>query len=759
MTQTRTEILEFIREKSAHPMKLKELAKALGIAQAEYREFRGIVKELLDSGELVKLRRGRIGAAREMDMIVGPISVNRSGIGFVEREGETTDVMIPSAQMGCALDGDRVMIRLTGYQGDRRTGAVVRIVERTGRNIVGTFHKTPHFFYVRPDNPRIHRDIYIPSSETEGAKEGEKVVCRLTVWDDPYLNPEGEVTERIGFPGQPGVDMLTVIKSFELPEEFPEEVLNEAEKASARLSAGAEEGRLDLTKESIYTIDPADAKDHDDAVNVERTAKGYRLGVHIADVSHYVQPGTALDKEGFERGNSVYLPGMVIPMLPESLSNDVCSLKPNRKRLAFSVFMDFDKSGKMLSWEIADTVIKSRAKLSYEEVQDFFDKGLPEGRGRAKMERVAESLTTARELAQLLSKRRFAEGSLDFDLPEAKITLNEKGEVIELSNRIRLEAHRLVEEFMLAANKAVALEMFRSAQPFLYRVHDRPDMEKLEAFSAMMARLGYRLAVSKTTKPGDLARFLESVKEKPEADFINELMLRSLKKAVYQRNNVGHFGLAFNHYTHFTSPIRRYPDLLVHRLLRTRRSDGKYPAAFAKRVPSVIDHVGKHCSETERIAETAEREAVKVKQVQYMARHVGDHFWGIISGVTGFGFFVRLDNLGAEGLVRVSTINDDYYHFDDQRYALIGRRTGRTFRLGDRVEVGILSVDKVNSEIALFPSGKAKGEAAGRGEKAKAQGKAKRKRRAEPVPAEAPKVSRPQARKKQSSYGRRKKKR
>jgi ribonuclease R len=708
MAYTREQIVDFIRRKSSHPMKMRELAKALNISREEYPDFRSAVKALIDAGELVKLKRGRIGLAREMDMVVGPISISRGGIGFVEREGDAQDLLIPTHALHTALNGDRVMVRETGRQGDRRTAAVVRIVERAARNIVGTFHQGRHFNYVRPDNPRIHRDIYIPATETENARDGEKVVCELTVWDDPGLNPEGAVTERIGFPGQPGVDMKTVIKSYDLPEEFPEAVLDEAEGASAQLTKNAEEGRLDLTKECIYTIDPADAKDHDDAISIHRTTKGYRLGVHIADVSHYVETGTELDKEAFARGNSVYLPGMVIPMLPEILSNNVCSLKPNRRRLAFSVYMNIDSAGKLVSWQIADTVIKSVAKLSYEDVQDFFDNGIPAGRSGARIRRVADSLTLARELARLLSKRRFAEGSLDFDLPEAKITMNEKGEVIALSNKIRLESHRLIEEFMLAANRAVALEMFRKGLQFLYRVHDRPDMEKLQAFSHMMSRLGYKFPVSDTIRPRDLANFLERVKDAPEADFINELMLRSMAKAVYQRKNIGHFGLAFKHYTHFTSPIRRYPDLLVHRLLRIA-SDGTYPPAFAKRVNSIIDHVGDHCSETERVAEAAEREAVKVKQVQYMARHVGDEFNGIISGVTGFGFFVRLDNLGAEGLVRVSTIDDDYYHYDEQHYRLIGRRTGRTFRMGDPIKVGVLRVDKIGNEIELFLAGPAPG--------------------------------------------------
>ncbi len=701
MDYTREEILGYIRQKSDHPMKMKELAKALSIPNPQYAQFRNIVKSLIDAGELVKLKRGRIGIAREMNMLVGTISITRGGTGFVAKEDLDQDILIPQSALDTALDGDKVMVRMTGQVSGRKAGAIVKVVERSGRNIVGVYHRSKHLGYVRADNPRIHRDIYIPSAHDQKAKEGEKVVCKLTVWDDPYINPEGEITERIGFPGEPGVDMKTVIKSFELPEEFPDEVLNAAEMATGRLSKGAEEGRLDLTRKCIYTIDPADAKDHDDGVSVERNGQGYRLGVHIADVSHFVQEGSELDKEALARGNSVYLPGMVIPMLPEILSNDACSLKPNRRRLAFSVFMEFDRHGKMLRWELADTVIKSAAKLAYEEVQEFFDSGAPKGKKGEKISRVAESLTLARELAKLLSQRRFAEGSLDFDLPEPIIEMDEQGEVLNISHKVRLEAHRLVEEFMLAANKAVALEMFRNAQPFIYRVHERPDLEKLESFSAMVARLGYKFPVSPQIRPKDLAQFLDQIKDEPEADFINELMLRSLKKAVYQRKNVGHFGLAFKHYTHFTSPIRRYPDLLVHRLLR-KTKHGKYVPKFASRVESLIDTTANHCSETERVAEQAEREAIKVKQVQYMARHVGDEFDGIISGVTGFGFFVRLDNLGAEGLIRVSSIDDDYYNFDEERYSLIGRRTGRTFRLGDRVRVGIQSVDKTNNEISLF---------------------------------------------------------
>ncbi|MGH8016477.1 MAG: ribonuclease R family protein, partial [Candidatus Zixiibacteriota bacterium] len=385
-----------------------------------------------------------------------------------------------------------------------------------------------------------------------------------------------------------------------------------------------------------------------------------------------------LDREALRRGNSVYLPGMVVPMLPEVLSNDICSLRPDRRRLAHSVFIDFDRTGKMLKWELADTIIKSRAKLSYEEVQEYFDNG----NGTIQTDDVGENLTIARELAKLLTQKRFAAGSLDFDLSESKVTLNEKGEVLELSSRIRLESHRLIEEFMLAANKAVALEASRQRRHFLYRVHDRPDEEKITEFSEIMKRLGYSFPVSDNLRPIQFSRFLEKVKDAPEADFINELMLRSMKKAVYQRDNIGHFGLAFTHYAHFTSPIRRYPDLLVHRLLRLM-AQGGYTGKIAENAAALIDRIGRHCSDTERVAEAAEREGIKVKQVQFMARHVGDEFEGVISGVARWGFWVRLDKLGAEGLVRISSIDDDYYHFDEKHYRLIGRRRKRTFRMGD----------------------------------------------------------------------------
>jgi len=708
-------IIELVQSDVHRPMKTKELAEALEIPARSYPAFRKQVKELVAEGRLVLLKRNRIGLPDQLGVEVGKISISRGGTGFLLRENQP-DLLIPPHELLTALDGDKVMVRHRGRYDGRDAASVIRVVERARRNIVGTYSVDRFFSCVIPDNPRIHRSVYIAADKSSGAKDGEKVVARITEWEDPYRNPEGEVVERLGRATDPGVDMMIVIRSHDLETEFPQEVMEQAERAAAKLTDDLPVDRPDLSNKCIYTIDPFDAKDHDDAVSVEKTARGYRLGVHIADVSWYVEPGSELDQEALRRGNSVYLPGMVIPMLPELLSNDVCSLKPNRKRLAHSVLIEFDNYGKMLNWKVQDTIIESKAKLSYEEVQDLFDSNpVP-----PHVSRVKESLELARELAAKISHQRLEAGSLDFDLPEAKIILGENGEVLELGSRVRLESHRLVEEFMLSANKAVALEVFRHAQPFIYRVHERPDQEKMNHFSDMMKRLGHSFPVSKTVKPRQFARFLGRIKGTPEADFINELMLRTMQKAVYQQENIGHFGLAFKHYTHFTSPIRRYPDLLVHRLLR-KLSNGQYPAAFARRVGATIDSIASHCSKTERTAESAERQAVRVKQAAFMAQHLGEQYEGVITGVIPHGFFVRLKNMGVEGLVKVSAIDDDFYDYDEANYRMVGRRKKRSFRLGDAVEVQVVKVDTERQEIDLTVAGG--GGSAGKKSRVKSKGR------------------------------------
>jgi ribonuclease R len=691
-------ILEYIRDHSDRPMKVRDLAKSIGIKQRDYPDFRRSIKLLLDEGKLVRLKRNRIGLPDQMDLVTGNIALTRAGFGFIKCENRDEEIYIAAHDAHTAFDGDRVLVRLKpgrGFKG-KREGIIIKIVERKATELVGTFHKGRRYDYVIPDVKNVGRDIYILGGKSADARDGDKVVVKIEPWDDPCLNPEGEIIESLGRPGDPGVDMMAIIHQYGLPTEFPEDVENEAEDVAQGWTKEAK-NRPSLTGLTTFTIDPADAKDFDDAVSIEMVNGHYRLGVHIADVSHFVRGSTTLDNEAFERGTSVYFPDRVIPMLPEKLSNDVCSLKPNRKRLTYSLFMDMDEKGEVKNYELYPAVIRSRARLSYSEVQKFFDGA----EISQKVERVADDLKIMRRLARILHKKRRQEGSLDFDLPEAKIILDKKGNVIEIGNRIRTESHRLIEEFMLAANRQVALHFFRNAQPILYRVHDRPDMEKLEGFAYLVAGFGYRFSVSPQMPARDFSNFLDKVKGKPEEELINELLLRSMKKAVYQPENIGHFGLAFTHYLHFTSPIRRYPDLLVHRLLK-HLDNGKYPVRLAQKLDSILTHAGKQSSDRERLAMEAEREAVKAKQVSYMAGQIGSQYDGIISGVVNFGFFVRLIGPECEGLVRASTIDDDYYRFDEEGYRLVGRRQGKSYRLGDKVRVGVMNVDVEKREIDLF---------------------------------------------------------
>jgi ribonuclease R len=691
-------IIDYIRDHSDRPMKVKELARSTGINQNDYPAFRRTVKKLLDEGKLVRLKRNRIGIPEEMDLVTGTISVTKAGMGFVAGDNRDDEIYVAPRDLNTAFDGDRVMVRLkpgVGFKG-KKEGIVITIVERRTTKLVGTFHIGEHYDYVEPDSKNIGRDIYITKDRGNGARNGEKVVVSVDDWTNPYLNPEGEIIERLGQPGDPGVDMLAIIREYDLPTEFSQKVLDEADAAAEGWSAEVKR-RIDLCQLTTLTIDPTDARDFDDAVSIERKNGHYRLGVHIADVSYFVRSNTSLDKEAFERGTSVYFPDRVIPMLPEQLSNDVCSLRPNRKRLTYSIFIEFDRSGEVVDYELYPAVIRSRARLTYEEVQKFFDTG----EVTPKLDRVAESLRQMRPLAKTLHRRREAAGSLDFDLPEAKIILDDRGNVIEIGNRVRTESHRLIEEFMLAANRQVARHFVRYGQPTLFRVHDRPDMEKLEGFSHLMGKFGYTFPVSPTIPTRDFQRFLDRVKGKPEEELVNELLLRSMKKAVYQPQNIGHFGLAFKHYLHFTSPIRRYPDLLVHRLLKYMKNN-KYPVRLAQKLGIILTNAGKQSSEMERRAMDAERDAVKAKQVSYMSGQVGSEYDGIISGVTNYGFFVRLIGPECDGQVRASTLDDDYYRFDEESYRLVGRRKGKVFRLGDKVRVAVLRVNVEEREIDLY---------------------------------------------------------
>ena len=696
MSVDQEKILGFMSKGAYRPLKLRELAKALKISEEEYGGFRRMIRSMLRDGLLVKVKRGRLGLPEKLNLVVGGLVSTKSGYGFVVPEDKSEDVYVRADDVGTALHGDKVVARLRSRRkGPTREGAIIKILKRARTNLVGTYHEGKFFNFVEPDDRRIPRDIYVAPVNSKEAQDRQKVLISLEEWIDPHLGPEGKIVEVLGYPDDPGMDILTLMKDYGLPLGFPQEVESEVHELPQKIGKKELEKRIDFRNKKCFTIDPADAKDHDDAVSLERKSNGnYLLGVHIADVSNYVKEHSALDREALKRGNSVYLVDRVIPMLPEGLSNDLCSLKPNRNRLTLSCLLELDPEGELVEYQIVEGVIRSKAKLNYDEVQGFFDGG----KSTARLEGLEDDLSEMKKLSQKLLEKRIARGSLDFDLPEAKVILGKDGKVQKIFQVARLESHRLIEEFMLLANKAVARHVSRQALPFLYRVHEEPDQEKMDGFSDFVATLGHSFKTSGRIRPKKIQRFLKSVEGSPEEELINEVLLRSLKKACYQPENIGHFGLAFGHYTHFTSPIRRYPDLLVHRILREIQS-GEYKFERQSQLLHRLPRIGEITSERERLADEVERESIKIKQIEYMGDKLGEEHEGLISGVIPFGFFVRLDNLLAEGLVRVSSLEDDYYIHDERKHRWVGRHNKRVFKLGDRVKVLVARVDKEEREI------------------------------------------------------------
>jgi ribonuclease R len=689
-------ILEYIKAPRYQPIKRRQLAKKLEVRDSDYPEFRQTIRGLLEQGSIVKLKGGRLGIPKETIQIIGKMFATRAGFGFVTPEEGGEEIFISQRGMGSAVHGDKVQVRILSHrQGKSPEGIVTKIIERGVNKIVGTFREERFSNFVEPDDPKMPEKIYVAENNRAGVKSGQKVVLEITSWKNREENPEGKVIEVLGYPGDKGVDVLSVIRQFELPLEFPEEVEKEAAQIPAVIPITELSRRLDLRDRFCFTIDPIDAKDHDDAVSLEISPEGtYLLGVHIADVSHYVRENSPIDKEALTRGTSVYLPDRVIPMLPERLSNQICSLRPQEERLTYSCLLELDSAGKVLNYDIKETVIKSKAKLNYEEVQAFFDTGKPS----ESVKGLEDYLTRMLALSKILLKNREKEGSLDFDLPEAKVVYDQQGRILDIFEVARLESHRLIEEFMLLANRSVALHVSRMALPFVYRVHDRPDEEKIREFSELVERLGYQASLGHPVTPKRLQNFLKRIKGMPEEELIDELLLRSLKKAIYQTENIGHFGLAFTHYTHFTSPIRRYPDLMVHRLLKELEK-GKYPLQRHRELTGRLPKVCQIASDREKLANEAERETMKAKQVEFMKDKLGEVFPGIVSGVMNFGFFVRLEKTLADGLVRYSNMNDDYYHFDEKNYQAVGRKSKKKFRLGDKVMVRVIRVDTTANQI------------------------------------------------------------
>ncbi|HEY8347671.1 MAG TPA: ribonuclease R [Symbiobacteriaceae bacterium] len=689
-------IAEFIRTQAYKPLTFAELAQALGISEKQYPQLQKTLEQMEANGEIVRTRTQRYGAPERMNLAVGRLQGHPKGFAFLIPEApEAEDVFVGREALNGAWHGDRVIVRLSppSRVGGRREGEVIRILERANHRVVGTFEAAKHGGYVTPDDRRLPEDIFIPKGATNGARTGEKVVVQIVTWPGPRRLAEGKVTERLGMKGDAGVDILSIIRSLDLPEAFPARVLREAEALPDKVTEEmiAQEGRRDLRNWTIVTIDGEDAKDLDDAISVERLPNGHwRLGVHIADVSYYVKEGSALDQEAYKRGTSVYLADRVVPMLPPRLSNGICSLNPGEDRLTLSCVMEINREGRVLKYEIFPSVIRTAARLSYPQVNAVLEGD--QGR-RAEIAPLVPMLEEARALMEVLRARRERRGALDFDLPEAKVELNEVGWPVAVHRVDRGVAERIIEEFMLVANETVAEHCHRLGVPFMYRVHGEPAPDRLAALRDFLRLFGYNLRLPAEGKvhPHLLQQVIKWSEGRPEENLINSVLLRSMKQAVYSEENLGHFGLAAEYYCHFTSPIRRYPDLVVHRVLRAILT-GKLNNRLRRKWEAWMPEAARHASERERVAMEAERQTLDLKKAEFMSDKVGETFEGIISGVGQFGFFVQLPNT-VEGLVHVSTLTDDYYHFHENAYALVGERTRRRFRLGDPVIVKLVRVD------------------------------------------------------------------
>jgi ribonuclease R len=637
-------------------------------------------------------------------LLEGQIAVNRHGIGFVNLDGYDDDIRIPRKKMEVALPGDFVRIKITGKTGpgNRLEGRVMDIKKRSNRLYVGTLTREKNgTCIILPDEKSAHTEFFVLPENTMDAKNDEKVIFKLIDWINPRTLPEARIVDRLGQKSTNDANILSILAENQIMSTFPAEVDSFANAIATNIPPNEIKSRLDLRKQTIFTIDPLDAKDFDDALSIEVKENGnFWLGVHIADVTHYVQPGTILDAEAYERGTSVYLVDRVIPMLPESLSNGVCSLRPNEDKLCYSCFMEIDHNGQVHEYQILETVINSKQRFTYEEVQEIID---------GKKHKLSPEVHNLQKLASRLTQLRFEHGAMDFDSPEPRFILDEHGRPLDVVVKKRLDAHRLVEECMLMANKTVAVhvETLRTAPtetgkgkkkvtgakarelyPFLYRVHDKPDPEKLANIAENVGPIGIKFKPDmKKVNSRAINELLKSVEGHVLQNTINELVLRSMAKAVYSPGNIGHFGLSFSHYSHFTSPIRRYPDVIVHRLLKN----------YASGVPGYhfdqLEGFGKHCSNRERMAVNAERDSVKLKQTEFMAQKIGEVYDGFVSGVTEKGLFVSLKEVYCEGLVHISDLNDDYYIYDPARHMLYGRSSKKSYRLGDPITIKVFSVN------------------------------------------------------------------
>ena len=701
-------ICDLVNDKVYTPMKEKELAAFLQVAKEERDELRTILQELLAEGELMLTSKGRYMKSNGK-VLTGTFISNVKGFGFVEIEGHEEDLFIPEKYTGGAFHHDTVQVSLLpGSQGKRQEAQVLRIIARGMTQVVGTYERTrSNFGFVVPDNSKLPQDIYVPKEYSKGAVSGHKVVVEITDYGTNLRSPEGKVIEILGHRNDPGVDILSIVRNFELPVEFPEKVMNQAERVPQEVPEADCAGRKDLRNVVMVTIDGEDSKDLDDAVSVTFDGERYHLGVHIADVANYVQENSALDREALRRGTSVYLVDRVIPMLPHALSNGICSLNEGVDRLALSCLMTVDMKGEITDYEICESVIRVDKRMTYTVVQALLEDGsLTEKEAYKQYKDLLPMFRQMEQLASIIRKKRKKRGSIDFDFPECKITLDNEGHPVKVEAYERNTATDIIEDFMLAANETVAQHFYWLETPFIYRIHDLPDPDRIQKLSAFINNFGYYMKAvgrkgakvsSEEVHPKEIQKLLAQIAGTPEEALISRLALRSMKQAKYSVECAGHFGLACNFYCHFTSPIRRYPDLQIHRIIKEQLK-GELTEERIGHYQGILPEVAKHSSETERRADEAERETDKLKKVEYMESRLGEVFEGVVSGVTGWGIYVELPNT-VEGLIHVSKLPGDYYYYNENTYEMVGEATGRTFKLGMSLRVRVDGCDRFDRTI------------------------------------------------------------
>lgn len=685
-------VLSMMEDKKYKPLRFKEIIAVMQVPKDEKQDLKEVLDSLIQDGKITLDTKSRYKVANA-NVKTGIFSGTQRGYGFVAIEGEKDDIFIPENAAKGALNKDIVQIIIKEEQtGKRKEGEVVAIVERGNSDIVGTFQKSKNFGFVVPDNLKFGKDIFIPREHTKGAVTGHKVVVKITDYGSKDKSPEGKITEIIGHINDPGVDIMSIIMANNLPTEFSDFVMKSLDSIPEEVTSADIGGRMDIRDLQMVTIDGEDAKDLDDAITISKSGDKYTLGVHIADVTNYVKEGSPLDVEALKRGTSVYLVDRVIPMLPHKLSNGICSLNAGVDRLALSCFMDIDKKGNVVGHKIAETVVCVDRRMSYTSVKKIL-----EDKDEAEMKEYSELIPMfelMQELASILREKRHQRGSIDFDFPESKITLDEKGKPIEIKAYERNSATKIIEDFMLLANETIAEDYFWQELPFVYRTHENPDSEKIEKLGIFINNFGYSIKIGQDEiHPKELQKLLSKIEGTPEEPLISRLTLRSMKQARYTVSNEGHFGLSTKYYCHFTSPIRRYPDLQIHRIIKENLR-GKMNEKRITHYDKILADVARQSSQTERRADEAEREVEKLKKVEYMKQFIGECFDGVISGITTWGMYVELPNT-VEGMVHVTNMEGDYYFYDEEHYMMIGEHTKKAYKLGQKVKIEVTGCDSM----------------------------------------------------------------